>query len=574
MPDEDLRYDEESLRAAQLRNWSQRNGKVADENPENTPKTYAALTKVWMPLILDVVGKEPWTVEEVLNAMKPVIVAHARSYSRMQPAFQFDDAVSVGQEAVLSALAKDQGRAPFGPYAANEVRRAIQKAVAASSFIKAPERKRTYTGGIPASLDRPLGGEDEGGISQFVSTSSPQVERTRCSVCGGSGVVPSPEAEELPPLPKVATREEVRRIKRKHPDWTIEQINQELSKRGKAVRFTPATPADVKAVKKEHPEYDEIQVEMELRKHGKTLALQPCDRCGGTGRMSVRVPTDTPAVGGRSPNPMVQAIRREKLHAVRRDLATTISKAELSPRQLEIVLLMHGLEGLYDRRLRDTGETRDTGEVVRILSIADAIHHKDPNTGARSGIWAEAQKAGKEDEFLDIWDEAFNRIGMNRPFFPDLPTSLQIAPLHDRSSAPNDALGWMIEQLQQRVADVPVHYKSNTLIRNTWAKALSRLQAASDVLKKHESESSESVERQVESVRLAEEDGGNDFRSLDMRQAEGAVAEIRWHANKLAEAFEKLRNQKRWDASLDDIEDYDYHVEELAMMVGRLERGR
>jgi hypothetical protein len=64
--------------------------------------------------------------------------------------------------------------------------------------------------------------------------------------------------------------------------------------------------------------------------------------------------------------------------------------------------------------------------------------------------------------------------------------------------------------------------------------------------------------------------GARDFRSVAMRRVDGALHEIQDIVTSLLDEVEEHRDAGNWDAEPSDLADYDYSVEELEMMVGRL----
>ena len=199
-------YSEASLTRAQLDNYNRlkADGKTPRivDGSGGGPRDYKALSKAWFPLILDHPNNEegpqrPWTLDEILNAMTPVIRMFAREYGGLRTGYQRDEAISDGQMAVLNALQTDGGFSPFALYAAQNVKRAIQKGLKGAGILPATHRERTYTDRDVTSLDKPpSSGEGTATLGGTVGGSAPTTAKVKCPACNGKGVVKGPETGE------------------------------------------------------------------------------------------------------------------------------------------------------------------------------------------------------------------------------------------------------------------------------------------------------------------------------------------------------------------------------------------
>lgn len=398
----------DKLRAAQLETWqsgiqkAQESGKpetapvVKDDNPPGTEKNYKALTKVWMPLILDQVGQTPWTVEEVLEAMMPIIKRFAREYEGLKGSYTSQDAFSDGQLAVLDALEKDGGRSPFAYFAGTTIKRSIQRGVKKGGFIPTVQRKQTYGERGMTSMDKQAGEEESMTIGKTVSADTPKAIKKACPKCSSG------------------------------PD-AIKGDGKRRDEQGNIIKGTcPRCQGSGQSVSKNTSVLGKCPTCA-----GKGSIDLPCERCEGIGQVvAVDLPHQQQYHEPTLPTDILTS--REQFKKNYALVSRIITAAELSPRQLEAYLLKFGIEGVYDQSIPSTYIDRGPTEISRILGVADAIY-KTPTeqpgvTQQPSGIWAEAQKQGKEKEFQAAWDAAFGNM-VHKPFDPDIPTSFQIAPL-------------------------------------------------------------------------------------------------------------------------------------------------
>ena len=438
--------DPKLLRQAQLNTYKGGKAQVIDGNePGDTEKKYRNLSKIWMPLILDVIGKIPWTVEEVIEAMKPLIKRWANEYGRHRGGYQPDDAESDGVKAVFQALEKDGGRSPFALFCARTIKRAIQRGEKGASIIPIPHRERLYSDKSITSMDAETGTEATSSMSGSIPSDIQSVSRTSCPACSGNT-----------------------------PFGTIKD--------------------------------DET---------GETVK---CPVCKGRGSI---------LVGGRrtdSGDPEERVIEKRKLAGYRTKLSSILHMANLSPRQIEIILLRFGLEGAYDSSIQNTDMERDGTAIARVLANADTILYrpyvqkdasgKEIGISNPTGIWVEAERQGKTDLFQQIWAKAFQtgslqqgpqidstgkEFGMKQdeadeikqniaPFDPEIPASLQIAPLADRyadatplqgtkgKTGESSALDMLIKELQTQIApNIKISTKSKQFARNQYDTAMNKI---------------------------------------------------------------------------------------------------
>ena len=426
-------YSLESMRRAQLANYEkqEKGGNrpyIGDKNPPGTPRDYSALGKVWLPLILDDprngtgAPQRPWSIEELTKAMAPIIGKFANEYGGLRTTYQRDDASSDGYQALLMALRRDGGRAPVGLFAADQIKRAIQRGAKGAGILPTTHRKRTYTDRAVTSMDKALDSGEGGGevsIGGKIDTTTPMTAKVKCPACDGTGKVKSDEEE------------------------------------------------------------------------GK---IDTCPVCDGAGRIVVSDPRY-------SPGPAVRAGVSEQSKQIREALTYVIHAAHLSERQTEVILLRYGAEGLFDTSLVSTEDPKMPMAISRILSYADAIYRHFPDElkaqgQADSGIWVEAVKTNRTEEFMQLWDETFGDIE-HQPFDPGVPVSLQIAPLYEvREDKPEtkakaaastvwpppsgpmaatDRLDTLITNLQT-IADIKPSSKSKQFATNQLKIALDRIE--------------------------------------------------------------------------------------------------
>jgi len=400
-------------------------------------KTYKGLTKVWMPLILDQATppQEPWTIDEIIGAMMPVIKRFAFQYSGMRAGYQVDDAISDGQDGVLKALRNDMGNAPFGLYAAREIMFSITKGAKGAGLIRTPTRKRGFTDST-ASLDKPSSLDPSLSMAGTIPSSAGVAVKIDCPACEDGKIIDPETGEKL-----------------------------------------------------------------------------RCDVCKGQG--TINVPDPRAAA-----TPEEEAQENEKTKKLKIAISHITSAANLSERQTEILLLQYGLEGLFDPNLVDTRIERMPTAISNVLSYADAIHRQMPPELVKqdkedTGIWVEAEKQGKTEEFQRIWDAAFGNIP-HKPFNPKLPASLQIAPL--TSAVAGDKLEQLMAMLQKNIADIPPVQKSKQFAGGQIKNLHKKIEAlrTSGGLKDTERK----IEDVIESIELVLEYG---FQSLLEHIAAGAA---------------------------------------------------
>lgn len=256
---DEVRYDIDKIRQGQLDNYANspddQKPIVRDDNPEGSARNYASLSRVWSPLILDVVGQDPWTLEEILNALGPVIRKFGKEYTRLSPSYEMDDAESDAAMALLDALRTDKGVAPFANFAANSIRRAIMRGAKAAKTIKTPGRKSGYSSrtaslatptatgkGDLASMQSATSGKAEAAICRNCAIEDPKTGELKvnksgidpetgelCTVCGGSGTVPT--EYEADPSELTHTSQELA-IRQEELDEQYAQLAELISKAG------------------------------------------------------------------------------------------------------------------------------------------------------------------------------------------------------------------------------------------------------------------------------------------------------------------------------------------------------
>lgn len=366
---------------------------IADKNEPGSPRTYKALTHVWSPLILDVAGQAPWTVEEIYEALQPILNKFSREYGGLRAAYQQSDAFSDGVKAMFQCLEKDRGRAPFGLYAADMIKKKMQRGAKASGIIPIPTRKRTFTDKSVTSTDvsSELG---KNTIGAAIPDATPIINRTRCPNCAGSG----------------------------------KQIN---------------------------PETKEQEV---------------CQVCNGDGNIILPEPR-------KILSPDEQAVENERQNRAKLAVSQIISLANLSQRLDEILLLHFGVEGAYDPTITNTGEPKMATAIAYIMGVADKILRKPSQQEGQtreveSGIWLDAEKQGRTAEFQQIWNSVFGDEEEHHPFDPELPVSLQIAPLYnvEAEGSNKDRLLELFERLWTTFRpDMPMPPAPRKMLSKQWA---------------------------------------------------------------------------------------------------------
>jgi len=383
--------DKDSLRDQQLKYKDE----AADKNEgDDYERNYRTLSRVWVPMALDHIGRRPWTLDEIIDAMMPIIQKFAREYGGLRGSYHFDDAFSDAMNALLRAIYRDKGIAPFGKYAAKEIVRAVQKGAKGASLVPIPHRERTYTDKDITSLQAAASGESDIQVGSHLGGDAETAARVDCPVCGKKGEVDG----------------------------------------------------------------------------------EQCDLCNGRGWIIVgdQVRKDV--------TPADDAAEIERVKLLKHTISRLLHEADLPDRQMEIVLLSYGIEGVYDPTIKSSGEPRMQQAIARILGVADTILKRDPNTGEASGMWAEAERRGLTDEFQNVWHEVAQEMA-DHDFDPELPASLQLSMLANTPSAEEgyaDRLEELSSKLRERVIDMPVKSISRQLVVNLLKKANAKLQAAKD----------------------------------------------------------------------------------------------
>ena len=168
----------------QLDRLKQGNGNVEDMNPEGyLGRTYDELRRIKYPLILDyeaidtptgrIVQKvnpprKPWTIEEVLEAMRPSIRALSIEYGGKRPGFMREDAECTGLTAVLDALWTDKGLAWFAGYCYERIETAINRVSKTSGIIRAPEHAKQWRDNVRYTEDTV--GEGDATVGEFIGS--------------------------------------------------------------------------------------------------------------------------------------------------------------------------------------------------------------------------------------------------------------------------------------------------------------------------------------------------------------------------------------------------------------------
>lgn len=160
--------------------WSKSGpGQVVDNNPVGyTDRSYETLKQVKMPLILDVVGRTPWTVEEIILAMGPSIRSLCAKYAGRRAAYQADEAESLALEAILLALNSDKGLAWFAGHCYERMESAITRGGRTSGIIKTSEKEKQWRDRVRSTEDNV--GVGDATLGEFISGETSLMERRRC----------------------------------------------------------------------------------------------------------------------------------------------------------------------------------------------------------------------------------------------------------------------------------------------------------------------------------------------------------------------------------------------------------
>lgn len=374
---------EHQLEISRSDKFREKGGQIRDDNPparwllngaevpKDTPgaviayyqdRTYEQLAKIKMPMILSLINDEngnprkDWTIDEILQAMQPPIVALSGQYSRKRAAFQMDEAESLGKEAVLTALWTDLGLAWFAGYCYEKIEAAIRRGAQTSGTIRASERRREYRDKVQ-STDSPIG-EGDGTIAETIRDSLPFFRRERC---GDYYQATIPERVKI-----IKEAVSMMKLDIKLPDIkpgvtkadeqdAIRRINEHLKSLVTPDQFKEIETylhIGVKSIDHRCTKGASGTIFVYTCKGGLLPSGETCDRCGGTTRIivyeerTVRTPAELAA----------ENIRMEDFRKVWRELIQ-----DLTPKQLEILELKEGLDE------EGGGRKRDATEVAAIL---------------------------------------------------------------------------------------------------------------------------------------------------------------------------------------------------------------
>jgi hypothetical protein len=196
---------EQSLREAQLKMAKSGNPgtEVVDDNPEGYNDSpdwvpqYAELAKIKLPMALDLIGRKPWTFNQIVTAMKPAI----RSIiSKIDWSYRAGDEnkrevgpYSVALERLAKILKVDKGWAWFAGYAYQQIKGRALRDRWQSGIIRKPLPRKDRPTETPASgivsMDATTG-DEEAQISAKIPDTTPIAGRTVCPECGGKGTTP------------------------------------------------------------------------------------------------------------------------------------------------------------------------------------------------------------------------------------------------------------------------------------------------------------------------------------------------------------------------------------------------
>lgn len=386
------RLKERQLEASTSEKFREKGGQIRDDNrpaiwmlnnepvPKGTTgallsryreRTYQELSKIKMPLILDQIQdsegyqREAWTIDEILVAMRPCVISIANQYSRKRAAFQFDEAESLGNEAILIALWTDLGLAWFAGYCYEKIDAAIRRGAQTSGTIRASERRHEYRDKV-RSTDEPIG-EGDGTLAETIRETTPIVRRARCGdyyiITIRQRIDAIREALADMGLPDIAkniagivnaarkaTKTEEQGLVKVISSYLRKSVNSDQYKAIEAYVTQKAKTVGEKTLKSTGAIF------VHTCKSGMLPDGTPCDRCDGTGRIIIyeEKPIRTPA------DLAAEHLRLEDFKKVWAELTS-----DLTDLQREILMLKEGLDE------EAGGRKRDATEVAAILKERD-----------------------------------------------------------------------------------------------------------------------------------------------------------------------------------------------------------
>lgn len=154
-------------------------------------KSYAALKHIRMPLAIgtpesETPNRERWTVEDILKAMRPLLKKFANAVGK-HGSYDEDDAYQEGQKAILQALWTDEGKQPFGPYAAHAVKEALKR-VRRDDFGRG-QRMQPWRRKRVSSAEAPAGKDKDGMVRDNLPFAHKVLEGKPCQICDAKGYV-------------------------------------------------------------------------------------------------------------------------------------------------------------------------------------------------------------------------------------------------------------------------------------------------------------------------------------------------------------------------------------------------
>lgn len=457
------------------------------------------LNSIWMPLILDVVGQEPYTIEEIIDGMKELIFHIAKGKSGHRGSYGLDDAVSDAVSAILINLGKDAGKSPVGRFLAKNVDRTLNRRSRTSGIVPNAFRRSTYSDMDVSSTGDTVDPQGKVSLGSTIGNSDRIADKVECPACGGSGK--ELDLYDVDEDDLKAYGEFFKSYKKefKHaPDLETsfnalkDKIDKLTYRRVRELKYAYSNPADI------------------------------CKVCNGRGSIGV---TNR---GGNPNTPDSKMLDKDENLNTKSYVRQLIKRSNLSPRHTEVILLRYGVEGVYDDGLSNTNdneelldknklkdrndkfnrakeevkkyedmleqdpndepthrklkaalsryskneqvfenEFRTPSEISDILGYADEIY-TPPNKAAGknddSGLWAIAKDRGEEDKFKAAWEKGFRMAlggdgDVDVPEFDEYnPISLQIAPLytpntHDvlNKAVYNDNINILVDELRKAV---------------------------------------------------------------------------------------------------------------------------
>jgi len=189
-------------------------GEVSDSNPEgyrNDPDfpDYRHLKNVKLPLALDRIGRQPWTIAEIVEALGGLkfkggeasgVKGPISKIVRRQRSMDLGDAFQEATFAIMQALKTDKGIQPFSGHVFNAMsRRADRRAYKQGRSqvdTRTARTKGQKVGDVIQSMDAPVG-DDEGSMHDIQGHVDAFMAKKICPQCGSKETYETKEGDTL-----------------------------------------------------------------------------------------------------------------------------------------------------------------------------------------------------------------------------------------------------------------------------------------------------------------------------------------------------------------------------------------